>query len=51
MAEAKSLFEPRRKRELPVLPVVRPPPPGGVVKEERKEQEARAISGIPGNFW
>jgi len=51
VAEAKSVFEPRRKRELPVLPVVRPPPPGAIIKKERKAQETKAISSIPGKFW
>ncbi|CUS07282.1 unnamed protein product, partial [Tuber aestivum] len=31
----------RRKRELPVLPVVPPPPPRAMTKEERKAQEAK----------
>ena len=40
-----------RKRELPVLPVVRPPALNAMIKEERKAQEAKAISSIPSNFW
>ncbi|KAG0134510.1 P-loop containing nucleoside triphosphate hydrolase protein [Tuber indicum] len=31
----------RRKRELPVLPVVPPPPPRAMTKEERKAQETK----------